>query len=70
MSDYPDQDQNERKLHPLGAGIGKGPGYDWGNCPKCGWFYKQVTLPECPMCHHPWRIPAGYQQPPYEPPTL
>ena len=43
---------------------------EWGNCPKCGYFYKQQKLDECPMCHHAWRIPVGYNQPPYEKPGL
>lgn len=49
--------------HPLVA-------QGWGNCPKCGYFYKQSKLDDCPMCHHPWRLIVGYQQPAYEPPTL
>lgn len=42
----------------------------WGNCPKCGWFYKQDKLDHCPMCRHAWRIPVSYQQPVYESPQL
>ena len=49
--------------HPLVA-------QGWGNCPKCGYFYKQQKLDECPMCHHAWRVPVGYNQPPYEKPGL
>jgi hypothetical protein len=52
-----------RKPHPIG-------GLDWGNCPKCDWFYKFVTLDRCPMCRHPWRQIVGYQQPPFESPGL
>ena len=43
---------------------------EWANCPKCGWHYKQAKLDDCPMCRHPWRVKIGYQQPPYEAPTL
>ena len=46
------------------------PAREWANCPKCGWHYKQIKLPECPMCRHPWRMHVGYQQPPYEGPSL
>ena len=44
----------------------------WGNCPvtKCGYFYKQRVIEECPVCRHPWRSRVGYTQPPYEPPSL
>jgi predicted Zn-ribbon and HTH transcriptional regulator len=48
------------------------PAKEWNNCPvrKCGYFYKQSVLDQCPMCKHPWRLPPSYTQPPYEPPTL
>ena len=44
----------------------------WDNCtdPKCGYFYNQKKLNECPMCRHQWKKPVAYQQPEYEPPTL
>jgi rubrerythrin len=42
----------------------------WGNCPRCGYFYKQTTLSHCPMCRHPWRLLVPFTQPDYEPPTL
>jgi predicted Zn-ribbon and HTH transcriptional regulator len=48
----------------------KPPVKEWGNCKKCGWYYKQSKLDICPMCRHPWRQPVGYNQPKYEPPTL
>jgi predicted Zn-ribbon and HTH transcriptional regulator len=47
------------------------PVKEWANCPKCGWHYKQAKLETCPMCRYAWRLgKPGYQQPPYEPPTL
>lgn len=42
----------------------------WGTCPKCDWFYHQSIIERCPMCRHPWKLPVGYQQPPYESPGL
>jgi hypothetical protein len=49
--------------HPLVA-------QGWNNCPKCGYFYKQAKVDECPMCHWQWRLQPGYSQPPYEKPGL
>lgn len=42
----------------------------WGNCPGCGYFYKQSALEHCPMCRHSWRVPKSYTQPEYEGPGL
>lgn len=42
----------------------------WGNCPKCGYFFKQRVLEHCPMCRHEWKRPVAYQQPEYESPGL
>lgn len=49
---------------------GKRNAEGWGNCPKCGWFFKQEKLDLCPMCRHPWKEPVGFTQPAYEPPSL
>lgn len=43
---------------------------EWGNCPKCDWFYKQAVIEKCPMCHHPWRAGKLFKQPPYESSSL
>jgi hypothetical protein len=42
----------------------------WGNCPKCGYFFKQRDLPNCPMCRHAWRLMVPFEQPAYEHPGL
>lgn len=39
---------------------------EWGNCPKCDWFYRHTVLKNCPMCRHPWGKHVSYKQPPYE----
>lgn len=42
----------------------------WGNCPQCGYFYKQSVLQLCPACRHDHRQPITYNQPNYESPSL
>lgn len=43
---------------------------EWGNCPKCDWFYKFTALEKCPMCRHAWKLGKTYKQPPYESSSL
>jgi hypothetical protein len=43
---------------------------EWGNCPKCSWFYRFKVLERCPMCRHPHKLGVSYQQPPYESSSL
>ena len=42
----------------------------WGNCPKCGYFFRKSKLDLCPACKHPHALPVSYDQPAYESPSL
>jgi hypothetical protein len=43
---------------------------NWKCCVSCDWFYNQLALDKCPLCHYAWKNGSRYKQPKYESPSL